>query len=412
MNKYSGASPVILVPSEGPYPDAVVIGETTPLNLAAIKSRNRTVAFYLRQATAMRRLGLRLPKERVVPVIPPTKGGVVLSGSQIGLNTAPTLAAIKITHNPRRHGESAAQYMREPGCYMVLEPNRQKEIAYVCGLERGSVVLVTDSSKAPGGAKVAGVALYLGCDHRADGSLEVDCQPLTAFSVPLQSAAGRRPVRLHSPQSAFGNDFSGQPLVTPCTASDLVGLHDAFGWPQRVLAGDSDERLDGLFSWAQTVDHAAVFDRWTSQAARGSAVTPRRIVTGGASVLTGRTGETLVAHWLRRTWPSATIQDVSRQTRDGLGCDLLVRVGWRERLLVEVKSTTERVRDPRAWARTGAHFSMSQEQAAERSLQRGQTPWVAAVVSEVLTAPAITLLSATDVFPHLALRLGDEPKAA
>ena len=384
---------------------ALACGTRWPLTLRSVSRRRRLVAHQVSQARRLLRRAQHEPEEQVVPAAPDPDSAATISGLPISRDGLPTLAGIKVTYNEYAHGLAAGDYLKITGYYLVLEPQRQKEIDLVMGLERGSLVLVTSSSKSATGARLVGLAFFLSAEVQSDGSVAVECQPLKRFHVPLPSGRDRRPARLTLEQTCFGPSFSGKQICTPATASDLLGLYEVLGWPERVLSGDFQERLDGLFTWAQRVDQDQVEVRWR-QAAAGAHASPLRAVLGGVACFVGRAGELIVADLLERLFPHAVIADVCR--RPGEGCDLIVRVILHDRLKVEVKTTRETVYDPAAWARNRAGFKVSQRRAAERSLERGGVPWVAAVVSEVLTDPKVTFLGASEVFPHLAARVGEE----
>jgi hypothetical protein len=188
-------------------------------------------------------------------------------------------------------------------------------------------------------------------------------------------------------------------VCSPATASDLIGLHEVLGWPAKVLAGDFQERLDGLYTWAERYDPDTVATRWR-QAAAGAHASPRRVIMSGAGCFVGRAGELIVADLLERLLRGATICDVCREP--GRGCDLIVRSVRCDRLKVEVKSSAKPIPNPAAWARNKAGFKPSQRAAAERSLRPGGVPWVAAVVGDVLGVPTVTFHTALEMFPHLA----------
>ena len=391
----------------GPIIDRLPLGEPIGVNLDRLAKHDSAVRYYLTQARLLRQRGLRLPAERVVTPQTLPAASVALAGLQVGEEGPPALAGLRILHNDRHWGETAAERGSEPGCHTILEPTRRKEIAYVSGLEAGTLVLSCDSTKSPGGGRLAGLSLYVGSERCDDGGLALFCRPLTTFAAPLSTE--RRPARLLHPQSSFTGWFSAHPKVAPCTAADLVTLHEVLDWPEPVLRGETDERVGALGEWAKKVDHDEVGARWATQAAHASVASPRRVVLGGAAALSGRLGQLLAAETVGRLLPTAHVEDVSGRC----GAYDLAVVKWlAECLQIEVKATVARVSDPVRWARQRGRFEPSQEQAAERSLQRGQTPWIAAIVSDVLGAPTVTLLHATEVFPHLAARAGLVPEVA
>ena len=391
----------------GPITDRLPFGQPIPMDLDRLAKHDSAVRYYLTQARLLRKRGLQLPAERVITPRTRPAASVAMSGMHVGEEGPPALSGLRILHNHRQWGETAAERASEPGCHTILEPTRRKEIAYVSGLEPGTLVLSCDSAKSQGGGRLSGLSLYVGSEPGDDGGLEVYCRPLLTFGARLSTE--RRPVRLRHTQSSFTGWFSSHPKVAPCTAVDLVALHEVLGWPEPVLHGKAEERVGALGEWAKKVDHDEVAARWATQAAHASAASPRRVVLGGAAAHSGRLGQLLAALAVGRLLPTARVEDVSGQCG---AYDLAVLEWLRECLQIEVKATVARVADPVRWARQTGRFEISQEHAAERSLQRGQTPWIAAIVSDVLRTPTVTLLRVTDVFPHLAVRAGLDQEVA
>jgi hypothetical protein len=354
----------------------------------------RDVAYLHHREAARRLLALRLAgaAERSLPPMPAPRTVAATGSVPIGAAGAATFTGFKLTFNvDSPWGEGAAGHIRGgTGIYMTLGPNRRKEADIVRGLEVGSLVAFTESSKAPGGAKIVGFAGYHGCEEDLDGTVYVSCAPVARFAVPLPSSADQRPFALRAPGTGFGMSFSAQPILAPFTPTDLAALRDVLDLPTEVLVAEGEARLDALQRWGRSLDETEVHLRWRSAAlAVGGS---KRVTLGGLSALSGRAAELFVRTLLERLFPDATVHDVSQD--GGLGYDLEVRVGGRVILRVEVKSTRHGLTDPARWVRGPGRLRESQRRAAERSMHRGAVPWVAAVVTRTLDQPNVVFVPA------------------
>lgn len=352
--------------------------------------------FLLEQGRLLHELGLDQPGERTLEAVPDPRTEGTTPSVLVGHEQDPTMTVLKVTFNgDGAWGEGAADHLAdgEPGVFMNLGVHRQKEADLIRGTSIGALAAFTESSKSRGGARLAGLATYEGFREAPDGTVQVLCRPCVRFDSPLPTTSDRRPAALRAADTGFGTSFSAQPVVTPCTPADGLGLVRVLGLPLEVLDAPGPARSEALMRWGHDLDEAAMHARWRT--ARGGSGDPLRIILGGAAYLNGRAGELLVTALLRRLFPGAQVRDVSA---DGaIGCDLEVRYGNRVALRVEVKSTVDLVPDPAGWTRGYQRFRPSQYEAARRSFSPDEPTWMAAVVSDVLGTPAITLVSAATV---------------
>jgi hypothetical protein len=391
----------------GPLP----MGMPIPVEVAKLAGDRKLIEYLVRQVRRLHEHKLEQPDERPIPTVPSASSVAAIGATQVGDTgqaTAPDFTAIRCVYNSGSiWGEGAEHHARCDGPDVVMEfdHTRQKEAGYVRGLDPGTLMLLADSSKAPDPARrsrVAALALYHRLERDEEGTDLLVAEPLLTLGVRLSGRADQRPRLFGTSEGLFTGGFSAQPLLSPATASDMLGLLQVFDWDPAMPGWSPEDRADYLRGWAKGVDQDGIAARWT-QLARPNlpSGTAGRLLLGGAPYLTGRAGELIVAGLLQRLIPGCVVNDVA--SRRGLGYDLGVRAPTDERH-VEAKCTSQLVA-PATFVRKPNLFRPSQRKAAAESLQPGGTPWVAAVVTDLLGVPTVTFFGPLDVFPELALQL-------
>lgn len=389
---------------------------TNPLTLAGLpmatpiafdpssSTRRTTIDYHASRAEVL------LATSRVEPqpgTIDPGRVGrpgsvVDMSGLPVGDATTPTAlpatTMIRSVHSDQSPwGGSAGHYLSlgEFGMH-DLPAARRRERDLVAGTPRGTLVLMTNSGHSSQGAGLVGLARFAGAATEGD-VVGVYGETVLQFEKPLASKKHLRPVGLRGAQSGFGTTFSGVPVLTPCTATDVLSVGRVLGLPQEVLFAPQGDQPAALQDWARSADLDAIARRWHHEALYKTAPDPRRVLLGGAAQMIGRVGELVVADLLEAASASTAVVDVT--AIPDLGHDLEVRpLRFADRFDVEVKATCETLSNPVSWARQSDRLTPTQRQSARSSLQRGEVPWYCAVVSSALSAtPTVTFISAIDI---------------